>query len=90
MSLTCYAGLAGGALGQVGPPAQLNISAQYSIVDTATNTALLCANGSYGGSVEVKISTPITKQADLLPFVQTAIQAQEPAHPSLSFIWIGL
>ena len=90
MSLTCYASLSGGGLGSVGPPAQIGLTAGYSIVNTATNTPVLTSNGSYAGSVDVLITCPVASQAAILPAVQAAIQANEPATPSLSFIWIGL
>lgn len=90
MSFTCYASIVDSALHSIGPPAQIDISAQFSIVDTSTNTAVVTSQGGLAGTCDLVLNCPVGSQASLLPQVQSAIQAQEAATPSLSFIWIGL
>jgi len=90
VSFTCYAALDSASLGALGPPAQINVSAAYYIVDTATNTAVTCAGGQFSNSVNVFLNTPVASQQAILPAVQSAIQAAEPARTGLAFIWIGL
>lgn len=90
MSFTCYAFLTNAALRSVGPPAQVDMSAQYSIVDTTTNAAVTLSNNEVSNTVDVVLNCPVGSQNTLLPTVQNAIQAQESAHPSLTFIWLGL
>jgi len=89
MSRVCYAAITGAELHQVSP-AQFACSVQYSIVDTASNSAVLSQSGTFTATLDNVLNAPITNQNSVLTAAQAAIQAAEPGSPGLTFIWLGL
>jgi hypothetical protein len=90
MSVTAYCALSESGLQSVGPPAVMGLLVNYQLVDTVANAAIPCANGNIGASITVPVTCPVTSQNSVLPTCTQAIQAAEPNHPGLSFIWMGL
>jgi hypothetical protein len=90
MATTCYVQLTNANLGSNGPPVYFNMDVLYSLVDTATNTAVPVARGGLTGGLTVQVDAPVTSQASVLPQCTSAIQAEESSHPGMTFIWMGL
>lgn len=90
MAVTCYCVLSGAQLESAGPPAVMGLSVSYQLVDTAVNAAIPTATGDFTNGLLVTVNCPVASQNAVLPNCTAAIQAAEPAHPGLSFIWIGL
>ena len=90
MAVTAYMRLLDAGLGSIGPPAFFGLRVFYQLVDTVTNTALATANGDFEGAVAVQVNAPVTSHASILPACTAAVQAAEPGHPGLAFIWLGL